>query len=300
MLDPARIAFYRDEGYLVLPGFFDESDVDGLRAAACELEELGKDTDRSTEIVEVDDSHRHEAPRVRRIRFPHRHHPAFLGAITSAKMQSLLQAVLGEHVRLNASKLNLKNSRTGEPVGFHQDWAFYPHTNDDLLSVGVFLDDVAVDNGPLLVLPRSHKGSIFDHHDKGVFVGAIDLAANGLALADFVPVTGQRGTVEIHHVRTLHGSAANASERSRRICFYEVAAADAWPLLGMTDGYYSSYAHWNSGTMIFGEAPTSFRMESLPVSVPYPSPYDGAVSEKGSIYEIQARAEERMRVVSEA
>ena len=37
-------------------------------------------------------------------------------------------------------------------------FAFYPHTNDDLLAVGVALDDCTLENGCLLMLPGSHRG----------------------------------------------------------------------------------------------------------------------------------------------
>jgi hypothetical protein len=39
----------------------------------------------------------------------------------------------------------LNGTRT--PVEWHQDWAFYPHTNDDLAAVGVMFDDMAMENG---------------------------------------------------------------------------------------------------------------------------------------------------------
>ena len=50
---------------------------------------------------------------------------------------------------------------------WHQDWSFYPHTNYDLLAVGIYLEDCFDENGPLKVLPRSHKGKLFDHHYDG-------------------------------------------------------------------------------------------------------------------------------------
>jgi len=40
----------------------------------------------------------------------------------------------------------------------HQDAAFYPHSNDDVLAVGLLLDDATADNGALAVLPGSHRG----------------------------------------------------------------------------------------------------------------------------------------------
>ena len=45
-------------------------------------------------------------------------------------------------MRLHGSKLNMKAPKYGSPVEWHQDWAFYPHTNDDILAIGVMLDDV--------------------------------------------------------------------------------------------------------------------------------------------------------------
>ena len=47
---------------------------------------------------------------------------------------------------------------------WHQDWAFYPHTNDDILAVGVMLDDTTVENGAMYVLLGTHKGPTFDRH----------------------------------------------------------------------------------------------------------------------------------------
>ena len=46
----------------------------------------------------------------------------------------------------------------GAAVEWHQDWAFYPHTNDDLLAIGIYLDDCGPDNGPLMVIPEATGG----------------------------------------------------------------------------------------------------------------------------------------------
>ena len=56
------------------------------------------------------------------------------------------------------NKINIKAPEYGAAVEWHQDWAFYPHTNDDLLAIGVALDDCEEENGPLMVIPGSHKG----------------------------------------------------------------------------------------------------------------------------------------------
>jgi hypothetical protein len=70
--------------------------------------------------------------------------------------------------------------RYGAPVEWQQDWAFYPHTNDDLAALGIMLDDCGIENGPMMVIPGSHQGR-YDHHGAGGrFCGTINPARCGL------------------------------------------------------------------------------------------------------------------------
>ena len=41
----------------------------------------------------------------------------------------------------------MKLPGVGSPVQWHQDWSYYPHTNDDILAVGLAIDDTTVKNG---------------------------------------------------------------------------------------------------------------------------------------------------------
>ena len=68
-------------------------------------------------------------------------------------MLDILKKLIGPGLRLHGSKLNMKSAQYGSPVEWHQDWAFYPHTNDDILAIGVLLDDTDLSNGPMLVTP---------------------------------------------------------------------------------------------------------------------------------------------------
>ena len=83
-------------------------------------------------------------------------------------------------------------------------FAFYPHTNDDLLAVGVVLDDCTRENGCLLMLPGSHRWPILDHQQDGVFVGAIDVEREGVDVSCAMPVTVRAGGIALHHTRMLH------------------------------------------------------------------------------------------------
>ena len=90
----------------------------------------------------------------------------------------------------------------------------------------------------------------------------------------------------VHHVRALHGSAPNVSDRNRLILFYECHAADAWPLLGAAS-YLHTIGHrafWEDmqTRVITGETTTVPRVEQVPVRMPLPPAPDS-----GSIFKTQ-------------
>jgi phytanoyl-CoA hydroxylase len=73
------------------------------------------------------------------------------------------------------------------------------------------------------------------------------------------------GSITIHHLRTVHGSATNFSGRSRRFPLYQYRAADAWPLLGLKEGIEKF-----NEPLIVGEPSLAPRLVPLPVRMPLP------------------------------
>jgi len=176
----------------------------------------------------------------------------------------------------------MKSAGYGSPVEWHQDWAFYPHTNDDVLATGIYLDDCDMDNGPLLVVPGSHRGPTYDHHADGRFCGALNPANCDIDLGKAVPLMGPAGSMTIHHARLVHGSALNTSNRQRRLLLHEYTAADAWPLMGV-----ANFDDFND-RMVLGEPSVEPRIVAAPVRMPLP-----AADHQGSIYENQRAAGQR-------
>ncbi len=281
MLSGRQIEFYRDNGYLVLEGHIPADDLAPVRAALRRIVDGARGLVASDDVYDLEGSHRPDAPRVRRIKLPHRVDPAFDALVRSAAILAPVRDLVGPSLRLHNSKLNLKSADYGAAVEWHQDWAFYPHTNDDVLAVGVMLDDVGPDNGPLKVLPGSHRGPVHDHHAGGRFCGAIDPA--GLNLDRAVALTGPAGSVSVHHVRTVHGSDLNRSARDRALLLYEITAADAWPLKGSM-GAFTDLAEYDS-RLLCGDPTIAPRLADVPVRLPLPGPAD-----EGSIYENQKGA----------
>lgn len=267
---------FQDHGYLVVPDVLTADEVAELRAATDELVAAAAAVTTHTDLYDLEDSHSPAEPRVRRIKSPHLVHEAYARVARHPRLVEILQQLLAPSIRFDTSKLNMKSAGYGAPVEWHQDWAFYPHTNDDLAAVGVMLDDCDLDNGPLMVIPGSHRGPVYDHHADGRFCGAIDVAAAGIDIGMAVPLTGRAGSISIHHVRAVHGSAPNHSGQPRRLLLNQYCAGDAWPLLSVAD-----YDAWQDG-LLTGEPSGSPRLADVPVRLPLPPAEHG-----GSIYENQ-------------
>jgi hypothetical protein len=234
-------------------------------------------------MFDLEDGHTSAMPRLRRIISPHRWHSVYAALVRHPGIVAVLSELLGPNIRFDQSKLNMKSAGFGSPVEWHQDWAFYPHTNDDLAAVGVMIDDADEDNGPMLVLPGSHLGPIYDHHANGRFCGAIDLVRSNLDVSTAVPCLGRAGTITVHHARLVHGSATNRSNRPRRFLLHQYRASDAWPLLR----WPGDWEAWTS-LLVSGEETLTPRLASVPVRLPLPP-----AENQGSIYENQRNVASR-------
>ncbi len=286
MLSDEQIAFYRDNGYVHVPNALTAQQLSAMQRVTDDLIEKSKGVSESNDVYDLDEGHSADTPRLTRIKLPHIRDAAFSDTLYSERLAGFLIPLLGPNIRLHTSKLNTKAPGGGAAVEWHQDWAFYPHTNDDILAVGIMLEDVDEANGPLMVVPSTHKNPILSHHRNGVFCGAIDPADPLFEKDKAITITGKAGDMSIHHVRVLHGSAPNRSDRARKILFFELMAADAWPLMGVAGVYQGLDAPsmWEKmqENIVHGQQPTAPRVEAVPVSMPLPPPADAT-----SIFKVQ-------------
>ncbi len=276
MISDAQVQDYREKGYICVPGLLSRAEVAEIVATADAVMARAAELDRSDDVLDLDDAHTRREPLVRRIKNPNQHHPVFARLMRHPRILDVLERLLGPDIRFHHSKLNNKTAGGGAAVEWHQDWAFYPHTNDDVLAVGIYLDDCGLDNGPLLCLPGSHKGPTYDHHVDGAFCGAIDPTAVPLDYGAAEALYGPAGSITVHHARTVHGSALNRSNRPRRLYLMAYTAADAWPLLGVPD--FAAY----EAMMVRGRSTLEPRVVPAPIRVPFP-----VARNQGSIYENQ-------------
>ncbi|MGR3651427.1 MAG: phytanoyl-CoA dioxygenase family protein [Roseovarius sp.] len=289
MLTEDQKAFYDENGYLLVKEAVTPDQLGRLREITYRLIDGSRAVTDSNEIYDLDTGHGPDTPRLTRIKLPHQRDPYVWELIRNSKMTGVLTDLLGPDTSLLTSKLNTKAPGGGRAVEWHQDWAFYPATNDSLLAFGLMLEDVDEANGPLMVIPGTHKGPVLSHQSNGFFAGAIDPDDPLFEPDKAVTLTGKAGDMTVHHVRILHGSAPNMSDRNRLVLFYECTASDAWPILGASSYIHSlgQRAYWADilDRQITGAPQLVPRMADVPIRMPLPPAPD-----TGSIFKTQESA----------
>ena len=273
----ALLDHYDARGYVVAPALLTPAETAELRALTDRIEASAVGLAEDNAMFDFEPGHTPEAPRIQRIKKPNRVDPFYRALASHPKILSLVSSLIGPNIRLNHSKINMKTARVGAALEWHQDWAFAPHTNMSTCVVSVMIDECVDQNGPVLIVPGTHKERLLDHHADGRFVGAI--VEDGAAMPDYEsaePLLGPAGSVAIHHPMAVHGSAANRSGSPRRILFLEYAATDAFPLFYDVD--WDEY----DGRIVSGQPTSLARLQPVYVKLPFPN------HTSGSIYKTQS------------
>ena len=211
---------------------------------------------------DVQPGHSADTPALRRVQSPTEISETYWALLNGSAMIEMLADLIGPDLRLHHAKVNCKLPGSGTEVGWHQDFTFDPHTNDDMVACLIFLDEVTPENGPLLTVPGSHRGPIHSLWHNGRFTGAVAPAVARVAEPLAVEHTGPAGTVCFMHSRVLHASKANRSDGSRNLYIAQIAAADA---LALTPNHLPSI---HEGALLRGEEPKRIRAVAFDIEVP--------------------------------
>ena len=211
---------------------------------------------------DLERGHSAERPALRRVNSPQEVSDAYFVAMAHSRMTEVVADLIGPNVKFHHAKINSKLPGAATAVKWHQDFPFTPHSNDDVCTALLFVDDVTEANGPLDVLPGSHRGDIFSLWHDEKFTGAIDDAVAADCQAQSVRCVGRAGSVCLMHTRLLHGSAPNRSERprTRYICVY--SAEDALPLSP------NPVPSRNAGSIVAGAPTGTVRSVAFQVRLP--------------------------------
>ena len=241
-LTKAQIAEFWEQGFIVVEDVLNGELVDELNAQYNEwLEESRFHSENYGETVDgkkrfdLDPAHSAETPRFRRVASPAEVSAVYYQAVVHSGIPDLVAQLLGPSIRLHHCKIVSKSAQSDFTVDWHQDGAFDPHTNTNMLAAGLLLTDVIEDanggasQGPLRIVPGSHRSrlSLYQHDE---YTGVIDPVHVPEFETQAVPVVGRAGTVSFHHCLAVHASSPNRSTKPRNILYGEYMAADNFPL----------------------------------------------------------------------
>ena len=235
-LSEAQKEQFWEDGYLVVENAVDQQTLAALRGdfAGWVEESRGHgeaygDTIDGRPRFDLEPSHSAEKPGLRRVNAPVEVSSAYYRAMASSRMTECVADLIGPNVKFHHSKINSKLPGGETQVKWHQDFPFTPHSNDDIVTALFMVDEVTAENGPLEVVPGSHKGPLYGLWHEGVFTGAVEDGVAEDCASKAVTCTGSAGSVCLMHTRLLHGSAANMSTGSRTLFICVYSAEDAVP-----------------------------------------------------------------------
>ncbi len=255
---------YFERGFLAIPNAIPMDWLKRLRELSDEFLDASRRFDMSDEVFDLGPNHSSATPHVRRLKALVDRHPEFWAFASRSPLTDIAADLLGPDVKFHSSKLNYKWPGSGEIVKWHQDITAWPHTNYSLVTLGVHLDEVTYDEGPLSCVPGSHEGQLHVHRDKqGRWTGSIaedDLGGAGLERAE--DMLGGAGTVIAIHCRVLHASRANLTKRVRALPLFVFSSADAFAWMPPPSPTRKT------GQIVRGEPATVAHLDPRPCPVP--------------------------------
>jgi phytanoyl-CoA hydroxylase len=213
MLTTEQLAFYHDNGYLLVQGLLSREEAEALRRECHQLAErlaTKYNTDptwgsarelggaKATSLVHCHDVQFQSA--------------AFSKLLVDDRLTSVAAAIIGsENVQLHHTKMFIKPPEKGSPFPLHQDYPFFPHERHSMIAAILHFDDAPLEKGCVRVVPGSHKLGPIPHDAAGSW----HLPFEQYPLESSVPCPARAGDALFFSYLTIHGSGINVSDEAR-------------------------------------------------------------------------------------
>lgn len=230
---------YADNGYLIQKNRFSLEEVELLISTSAELRGNGQDI-RAEDLVTEPGS-----DAVRTIFRLDEHSDVFARLAADQRLAEVARFLLADDVYLHQSRLNYKPGFTGKEFYWHSDFETW-HAEDGMprmraVSASVLLTDNSALNGPLMLIPGSHKQFIAcqgetpeANHQSSLKKQEIGVPSRAIleklaAEAGLDAATGPAGTVIFFECNTLHASNGNVTPFPRSNAFFVYNAISNQP-----------------------------------------------------------------------
>ena len=214
---------FEEQGYVFRPSTFSEDEVNVLQQGA-----------RDVYAMQRQEVWREKSGAPRTAFAAHTYHDAFHALGAHPRLLTPIEQILEEKVYMHQFKVNAKAAFEGDVWQWHQDYGTW--ARDDgmpearAMNISVFIDDVLPINGPLMLIPGSHKKGVFDAgHDLETTSYPLwtldqktvtELAEEG----GIVAPTGPAGSMLLFHGNLVHASPPNITPYPRTIVYLTLCA----------------------------------------------------------------------------
>ncbi len=213
------------DGYLFFPSKFSPEEAALLRAEA--------DAVYALEREEV----WRESSGVARTAFAaHTYNEGFRRLGAHPRLIEPVMQILGGPVYIHQFKVNAKAAFDGEVWQWHQDYGTWKRDDDmpepRAMNIAVFLDEVTAANGPLLLLPGSHKHGVLQAgHDEDttsypLWTLARETVSKLAERGGCIAPTGPAGSMLLFSSLLVHASPPNISPFGRTIVYLSLCHVD--------------------------------------------------------------------------
>ncbi|MEM7058184.1 MAG: phytanoyl-CoA dioxygenase family protein [Pseudomonadota bacterium] len=230
VLTQAQREKYFNDGFVSVEEIVPADMLAELQAVTAEFVEKSKPETEPGRVFDIGPGHSPETPVLRRLKRPDEQHDTYWD-FAKGLMADVAADLVGPNVTFHHSKLNFKWYDESDTVKWHQDIQFFPHTNYNVLTIGTYLADTDMSNGPLAALKGSHNEPLYDQYDKaGNWTGMLsdeDAATVDMDRVEYM--TGKAGSITVHNARTLHYSPSSKSPLPRPLLLNCFTSADAKP-----------------------------------------------------------------------
>ena len=228
-LNPEQLQGYEQNGFIVLENVFDVDEVDDLRE---EVAAMSRDPD----IRALEEAVREPGgDALRSIFRVHELGDRLAELPRDPRLLDVAKQILGSEVYIHQSRANMKPGFRGKEFYWHSDFETW-HVEDGMpsmraLSCSVLLDDNNACNGPLMLIPGSHRQFVACVGETPEDNYRMSLRKQEIGVPDecslrllsepsgVVPVIAPAGSVIFFDCNTLHGSAGNLSPWPRNNVF---------------------------------------------------------------------------------
>ncbi|MDH3639557.1 MAG: phytanoyl-CoA dioxygenase family protein [Gammaproteobacteria bacterium] len=217
-LTDKQLAEFHERGYLFIPDLFGDVETRLLKREAERVYQLDRQ-----EVWRETTGAPHTAFAA------HTYNEAFRRLVAHSRLIGPVNQILGGQVYMHQYKVNAKAAFEGDTWQWHQDYGTWQRDDEmpepRAMNIAVFVDKVTEVNGPLMLIPGSHREGVFaaGHDRETTSYPLWTLDRQTIAeLADrggIVAPTGNPGSVLMFHGNLVHASPPNISPWPRTIAY---------------------------------------------------------------------------------